>query len=559
MKTRARSTRVRSDNSKRSGRALADAAPWWNLPAAGPSGSTARRRRRHRKQVTSGPVEAGRSDRVRATVAPTRLRDRRCEGGRPLRFRRRRPELKRMNDDRHLGVWVVLAGVGYDLKNADTVYACDVALYRSPTERRSSCSRAFGRGRLPPPLDRPRRSAPHDRGLRSGRCRHRRRRHDVELVVQPADRAVLPCRDRRQVPVLDLRRAAGQRRGGDAGANGLSLDHAAGLERDLRRRRERLHPSRSHGPRHRLGRQGRAVRLAHAQVRRPTRPPGRLPPGSGRSRSRVLQPQAIYFGRQFVFKTVDGGRHWEKASPDHARIPTFRGTSTPEPRDSDVKGPRRVVYAIALSPLADGRIWSGTDDGLIWLSRDDGELGERRAQGARPGRRSGHRASHSTRERPPRSIGISSTTSPRSSFNQGRGKTWRRSPAGCRAGAVNVVREDPSARACCTPGPRPACSCRSTTATIGSRCSSTCRTARSATSTCATATSSSARTVARSGSWTTYRLYGSSTRSPRVPSSSSSPRVRSRAFARRPSREAPSRRMSRWRRTRRAAPSSTTS
>jgi hypothetical protein len=42
--------------------------------------------------------------------------------------------------------------------------------------------------------------------------------------------------------------------------------------------------------------------------------------------------------------------------------------------DSDVKGPRRgVIYAIALSPLSDGRIWCGTDDGLIWLSRDDGK------------------------------------------------------------------------------------------------------------------------------------------------------------------------------------------
>jgi photosystem II stability/assembly factor-like uncharacterized protein len=87
-------------------------------------------------------------------------------------------------------------------------------------------------------------------------------------------------------------------------------------------------------------------------------------------------PKAIYFSRQFLFKTVDGGRHWEKVSPDLTRenpgVPANLDPVTAE--DSPVKGPRRgVIYAIALSPLADGRIWCGTDDGLIWLSRDDGK------------------------------------------------------------------------------------------------------------------------------------------------------------------------------------------
>jgi photosystem II stability/assembly factor-like uncharacterized protein len=87
-------------------------------------------------------------------------------------------------------------------------------------------------------------------------------------------------------------------------------------------------------------------------------------------------PKAIYFAREFLFKTVDGGRHWTKASPDLTRenpaVPGTLDAATAE--NSAVKGPRRgVIYAIALSPLADGRIWCGTDDGLIWLSRDDGK------------------------------------------------------------------------------------------------------------------------------------------------------------------------------------------
>jgi len=86
--------------------------------------------------------------------------------------------------------------------------------------------------------------------------------------------------------------------------------------------------------------------------------------------------KAIYFGRQFLFKSVDGGSHWTKASPDLTREnPEVPATLDPvTAADSDVEGPRRgVIYAIALSPLSDGRIWCGTDDGLIWLSKDDGK------------------------------------------------------------------------------------------------------------------------------------------------------------------------------------------
>ena len=89
-------------------------------------------------------------------------------------------------------------------------------------------------------------------------------------------------------------------------------------------------------------------------------------------------PKAIYFANQFLFKTVDDGRHWEKVSPDLTREnPGVPGNLDPvTAADSAVKGPRRgVIYSIALSPLGGsvGRIWCGTDDGLIWLSQDDGK------------------------------------------------------------------------------------------------------------------------------------------------------------------------------------------
>ena len=94
-----------------------------------------------------------------------------------------------------------------------------------------------------------------------------------------------------------------------------------------------------------------------------------ISPWSGR-------PKAVYFGNQFVWRTVDDGRHWEKISADLTReSPGVPPTLDPiTAKDSQAKGPRRgVVYAIAPSPLAEGQIWCGTDDGLIWLTRDDGK------------------------------------------------------------------------------------------------------------------------------------------------------------------------------------------
>ncbi len=87
------------------------------------------------------------------------------------------------------------------------------------------------------------------------------------------------------------------------------------------------------------------------------------------------EPGALYFANQFLFKTKDGGGHWEKISGDLTRetpgVPATLDPTTAE--DSAVPGPRRgVIYAIAPSPLALGLLWCGTDDGLVWLTRDDG-------------------------------------------------------------------------------------------------------------------------------------------------------------------------------------------
>jgi photosystem II stability/assembly factor-like uncharacterized protein len=86
-------------------------------------------------------------------------------------------------------------------------------------------------------------------------------------------------------------------------------------------------------------------------------------------------PRALYFGNQKVWRTRDGGAHWDAISPDLTR----EDPATPANLDTVTAanhqhiGTRRgVVYAIAPSPLEAGLLWAGTDDGLVWRTRDAG-------------------------------------------------------------------------------------------------------------------------------------------------------------------------------------------
>ena len=73
------------------------------------------------------------------------------------------------------------------------------------------------------------------------------------------------------------------------------------------------------------------------------------------------QPEALYFGTQYVLRTLDGGTHWTKISPDLTSI------GAAEAKDHG------VVYTIAPSPKVAAQIWAGTDTGLIHLTRDSGK------------------------------------------------------------------------------------------------------------------------------------------------------------------------------------------
>jgi photosystem II stability/assembly factor-like uncharacterized protein len=86
-------------------------------------------------------------------------------------------------------------------------------------------------------------------------------------------------------------------------------------------------------------------------------------------------PNILYYGGERVFKTSDGGLHWEAISPDLTRNDKSKQIPSGGSVSVDDAGTEYydTVFTIAESPLAKGLIWVGTDDGLIQLTRDEGK------------------------------------------------------------------------------------------------------------------------------------------------------------------------------------------
>ena len=92
----------------------------------------------------------------------------------------------------------------------------------------------------------------------------------------------------------------------------------------------------------------------------------------------VISPQdanTVYYGGERIFKTTDGGMHWEAISGDLTRNDKTKQQPSGGVVTVDDTGTEYydTVFSIAPSAVAKGVIWAGTDDGLIQLTRDEGK------------------------------------------------------------------------------------------------------------------------------------------------------------------------------------------
>ena len=88
-----------------------------------------------------------------------------------------------------------------------------------------------------------------------------------------------------------------------------------------------------------------------------------------------LDPHAMFYASNYLFKTVNAGQTWETISPDLARkdpgIPPSLGSMAA--KDAKAAKQRGTIYSLALSYKNINTIWAGTDDGMIWITRDGGK------------------------------------------------------------------------------------------------------------------------------------------------------------------------------------------
>jgi len=87
-----------------------------------------------------------------------------------------------------------------------------------------------------------------------------------------------------------------------------------------------------------------------------------------------VDPHVLFFATNTLWKTKDGGQHWDQISPDLTRktweVPNTVGKFRTQPTAQPTQ--RGVIYAVAPSPLDVNLIWAGTDDGLIHRTTDGG-------------------------------------------------------------------------------------------------------------------------------------------------------------------------------------------
>ena len=148
-------------------------------------------------------------------------------------------------------------------------------------------------------------------------------------------------------------------------------------------------------------------------------------------------PDIIYHGMQYLFRSLDQGSTWERISPDL----TY---NDPE-KLGDI--PYQTIFSISESPLKYGLIYAGTDDGRIHITKNGGKNWNEITSGLVNNKwisrvvASGNKMSR---------VYLTQNGKRDDDFapyvwkSEDYGNTWNNITANIPLGPVNVIREDPS-------------------------------------------------------------------------------------------------------------------
>ena len=85
-------------------------------------------------------------------------------------------------------------------------------------------------------------------------------------------------------------------------------------------------------------------------------------------------PRVVYHGSQFVHRTIDGGIHWTRFSPDVTANGAEGQVTSGEPITRDMTGEEvyAALYSMRASRLDPNVFWTGSNDGPVWVTKDNG-------------------------------------------------------------------------------------------------------------------------------------------------------------------------------------------
>ena len=148
-------------------------------------------------------------------------------------------------------------------------------------------------------------------------------------------------------------------------------------------------------------------------------------------------PDVLYFGGQFVFRSWNRGDTWEKISAD---------LSYNDPKQQgDI--PYQTVFALSESPMRFGLLYAGTDDGRLHVTRDGGKTWTEITRGLQPKRWVSKVAASAFDEGTVYAAQNGKRDDDFSAYlwkSTDYGATWKSLAGNIPLGPINVIAEDPT-------------------------------------------------------------------------------------------------------------------